>query len=157
MNPLRSLPGLVGVLVLGTNLALAANASADPATDYMLHCRGCHGPEGAGTPPDVPDFRGEIGRFLAVDGGREYLIRIPGVSQSELSDARTAALLSWLVRHFDAERVPPDFREFTAAEVTRHRRPPLTDVATVRAALLGGSAAASRYGWTDEDDASDGD
>ena len=40
-----------------------------------------------------------------VPGGREYLMRVPGTSQSELDDAQTAALLNWMVREFSpAER-----------------------------------------------------
>lgn len=113
----------------------AASALAQPSADYVLHCRGCHGPEGAGVPPDVPDLRQNVARYLQVEGGREYLIRVPGVSQSELSDARTAELLNWLVHTFDAEHVPPDFTPFNEAEVSRHRRPPLTHVGEVRAAL----------------------
>jgi hypothetical protein len=109
---------------------------ADPRTDYILHCRGCHGPNGEGAPGGVPDFRGQVGKFLSVAGGREYLIRVPGTSQSELSDARVARLLNWLVREFSAAEVPADFEPFTDAEVSRHRRPPLTDVARLRGELL---------------------
>ena len=56
----------------------------------MLHCQGCHGPDGSGAPGAVPDFHNQVGKFLLVPGGREYLIRVPGVSQSELNDARVA-------------------------------------------------------------------
>ena len=59
------------------------------STDYMLHCRGCHGPDGAGLPGAAPYFRGQLARFLSVPGGREYLVRVPGTAQSELSDARS--------------------------------------------------------------------
>jgi mono/diheme cytochrome c family protein len=122
-------------------------SAADARTDYILHCRGCHGPEGAGAPGAVPDFRDEVGRFLAVPGGREYLIRVPGTAQSELSDARVARLLNWLVREFSPRRVPRPFEPYTAAEVARHRRPPLTDVAATREKLLDAIAPAeSRAG-----------
>ena len=66
----------------------------------MLNCRGCHGPDGAGAPGAAPSFRGQVAKFLSVPGGREYLIRVPGTAQSELDDAHTAALLTWLVREF---------------------------------------------------------
>jgi hypothetical protein len=114
----------------------ASPCRADPRNDYILHCRGCHGPNGEGAPGGVPDFRGQVGRFLSVPGGREYLIRVPGTSQSELSDERVARLLNWLVREFSAAEVPADFEAFTGDEVARHRRPPLTDVARLRADLL---------------------
>jgi hypothetical protein len=123
----------VFVLVL---LLLTAPALADPHKDYMLHCQGCHGPDGSGAPGAVPSFRGQVAQFLRVEGGREYLIRVPGVSQSELSDARVAAVLDWIVSEFDPANRPADAAAFTSAEVAGRRRPPLADVEAIRAALL---------------------
>jgi mono/diheme cytochrome c family protein len=102
----------------------------------MLHCQGCHGPDGSGAPGAVPSFRGQVAQFLRVEGGREYLIRVPGVSQSELSDARVAAVLNWIVSEFDPANRPADAAAFTSAEVAGRRRPPLADVEAIRAALL---------------------
>ena len=117
-------------------LIAAASTSADPGTDYILNCRGCHGPDGSGLVGAAPSFRGQVGKFLWVPGGREYLIRVPGTAQSELSDARVAALLNWIVREFSPDEVPADFSPYTADEVARHRRPPLSEVDTVRRELL---------------------
>jgi hypothetical protein len=115
--------------------ALASPAAADPRIDYMLHCRGCHGPDGAGLNGAAPPFRGQLGRFLAVDGGREYLVRVPGTAQSELGDAKIAALLNWIVPALGG--VPPSgFVPYTASEVSRYRMSPLNDVAATRRALL---------------------
>ncbi len=119
----------------------AAPAAADPRVDYMLQCRGCHGPAGAGASGAAPSFRGELAKFLWVPGGREYLIRVPGTAQSELDDARTAALLNWLLREFSPDAIPPDFTPYGADEVARHRHAPLTDVWAARAALLRAIAA----------------
>ncbi|HSP97096.1 MAG TPA: c-type cytochrome [Candidatus Dormibacteraeota bacterium] len=116
-------------------------ARADDAYNYVMHCRGCHGPQGQGAPGGAPDLRDSVGRFLLVPGGREYLIRVPGTSDSELDDAQTAALLNWMVREFGPASVAADFVPFTTAEVTAHRRPPLLDVAATRAALLSALAA----------------
>lgn len=102
----------------------------------MLNCRGCHGPEGQGAPGAAPSFRGQVGKFLSVPGGRAYLIQVPGTAQSELSDARTAAVLNWIVREFSPSEVSPDFVPFTQAEVARYRRAPLTDVFAVRRKLI---------------------
>jgi mono/diheme cytochrome c family protein len=122
---------------VGTGLLLAVSvARADPAADYALNCRGCHGPDGASTPGGAPSFRGEVGKFLGVPGGRAYLVRVPGTAQSELDDARTAALLNWLVRAFSPAQVPADFAPYTAAEVARYRHTPLTDVDAVRRELV---------------------
>jgi len=128
----------IGVLA---GALVASVAVAGPPTDYMLHCRGCHGPDGAGAPGAAPSFRGQVGKFLWVTGGREYLVRVPGTAQSELSDARTAALLNWLVREFSADEVPPDFVPYSEAEVARYRRPPYADVFAVRRSLMGAIAA----------------
>ena len=117
-------------------VAVAAPAYGGPSTDYLLQCRGCHGPDGAGAPGAAPSFRGQVGRFLAVPGGREYLIRVPGTAQSELDDARTAALLNWLVREFSSAEVPADFTPYSAGEVARWRRSPLIDVWATRRELV---------------------
>ncbi len=125
------------LLLAGVVLMLAtARAGAEPAADYALHCRGCHGPDGASAAGGAPSFRGEVGKFLRVPGGREYLVRVPGTAQSELDDARTAALLNWLVRAFSPAEVPADFVPFTGAEVARYRHAPLTDVDAVRRELV---------------------
>jgi mono/diheme cytochrome c family protein len=130
------------VFALVASLAFASTAIADPLTDYTLHCRGCHGGDGSGAPGAVPSFRNQIGKFLLIEGGREYLIRVPGSAQSALSDARTAALLNWLVEEFGPKEVAADFQPFTEQEITKHRRPPLTEVQQVRQRLV--EAIASR-------------
>jgi mono/diheme cytochrome c family protein len=101
----------------------------------MLHCRGCHGPDGSGAVGAVPSFREHVAKFARVAGGREYLIRVPGTAQSELDDARIAALLNWILAEFSAAEVPPNFAPFTAEEVAHHRRQPLTNPDLVRLEL----------------------
>jgi hypothetical protein len=117
-------------------LALAAPifARADPALDYALHCRGCHLESGAGVPGRVPPLAG-VGALLRAPGGREFLVRVPGVAQADLPDAALAALLDWVLVRFDPAGVPPAFAPYTAEEVGRLRKRPLTDVAGARAAL----------------------
>jgi hypothetical protein len=124
------------LLALLAVLATGGAAVADPSVDYVLHCRGCHGPSGNGAPGAVPSFRGELAKFLAVPGGREYLVRVPGTSQSELSDARIAALLNWMLAEFDPEHAACGFSPYSAVEVARLRRPPLVDVESVRGKLV---------------------
>jgi hypothetical protein len=116
--------------------ALAAPAAlATPELDYMLHCQGCHLPDGSGVPDAVPSLVG-VGRFLRTSRGREYLIRVPGSAQSPLSDAALAALLDWLVARFDPSTAASGFQPFDAAEVSKWRRPPLSEVAALRKSLL---------------------
>lgn len=104
--------------------------------NYTLHCMGCHKSDGSGQGHIVPSFRGNIGRFLSTPGGRDYLVRVPGTAQSLLSDRETAELLNWVVREFDAEHVPDDFRPYTAAEVGRLRAVPLPAPAAERKRLI---------------------
>ena len=129
-------PSAIAVCLLAALVMSATTAHADPQIDYILNCRGCHGPAGAGAPGAAPSFRGQVAKFLTVPGGREYLIRVPGTAQSELDDAHTAALLNWLVREFSPRELPADFTPYTAAEVGPARHRPLTDVWKTRDALL---------------------
>jgi hypothetical protein len=138
------LRALARALVLGCSLAAPA-ARSDPALDYMLHCQGCHLADGSGSPGAVPDLRG-VGRFLRASRGREYLIRVPGAAQSPLSDADLAALLDWIVARFDPEAAASGFTPFDAAEVARWRRPPLTEVESLRASLLSELSASGESG-----------
>lgn len=130
---------------LALTLALAAPAASSPELDYMLHCQGCHLADGSGSPGAVPSLRG-VGRFLHTSRGREYLIRVPGSAQSPLGDAALAALLDWIVARFDPQTAAAGFRGFDAAEIARWRRPPLTEVAALRAALLAELSASAANG-----------
>ncbi len=125
------------VLAAAAALLLIPTLSlADPRLDYILNCQGCHGADGGGATGAVPDLRGQMATFLRVPGGREYLVRVPGTSQSELNDARIAGLLNWMLQQFSPEQMPPAFSPYSEAEVARVRRPPLTDVAGVRRQLV---------------------
>jgi hypothetical protein len=131
----------VGALCL---LALAGGPAGAyaPHVDYALECQGCHRADGAGTPDTVPTLAGSVARFLAVPGGREYLVQVPGVAQAPLDDASLAAVMNWMLERFDEAHVPPGFRPYDAAEVGRLRAAPLTDVDGVRRRLLGAIEAA---------------
>jgi mono/diheme cytochrome c family protein len=115
----------------------ADGAEQHPAhIDYMLKCQGCHTPDGGGVPGKVPSFVGALGHFLAVEGGREFLIQVPGAAQSSLSDEELAALTNWMLQRFSKEQVPVDFEPYTAPEVGRLRQKPLVHVTTIRQGLV---------------------
>lgn len=128
-------------LALGL-LIEAGPVQAGPLSDYRLHCQGCHGPEGEGVAEGALPFRGQVARFLSLPRGREYLVRVPGFSLSELPHDRAAAVLNWLLVRFDAESLPVDWPRFTASEVERWRSPPWSDVRRVRALVLEGASRA---------------
>jgi mono/diheme cytochrome c family protein len=126
------------LLGVGGTLASAhALAAPPPAQDYVLECRGCHGARGEGTPGKVPPLA-QTARFLATPRGRAYLVRVPGVSGAQLSNARIAALLNWMLRELASDPpAPAEFAPFTELEVTRARSLPLREPLKERAALLG--------------------
>jgi mono/diheme cytochrome c family protein len=111
--------------------ALPARAFG-PATNYAIHCQGCHLEDGSGMPDKVPALDGALARLAATPEGRAYLVRVPGVANAPLGDAELAALLEWTLRRFAGAAAP-----FTAAEIGALRAAPLADVAGARARLLG--------------------
>jgi mono/diheme cytochrome c family protein len=128
---------LAGLLLVLVATAAARDAAAfSPGVNYALHCQGCHLADGRATPGLVPAIDGEIGRFMRVPEGREYLIRLPNVAATQLDDADTAALLNWLVHRFAARELPADFRPYTADEIAAGRRRPLVDVEGARRGVL---------------------
>lgn len=128
-----------GLILLAGTLALSAAAIgrtadlelagvANPAqarTDYILKCQGCHRPSGTGDAHTTPSLAGEVARFLAVKGGREFLSQVPGVAMTDLDDRRVAQLLNWTLYTYDAGHVPKDFQPYSAEEVGRLREQPL--------------------------------
>ena len=118
-------------------LPLAARGET-PEVLYMLHCPGCHLPDGGGTPGAVPPLKDSVGRFALLPAGRAYLVQVPGSALSPLTDAELAAVLNWMVRRFGPE--PAAFEPFGAAEVRRARRP-LSQVQEARRELLAELAA----------------
>jgi mono/diheme cytochrome c family protein len=121
-------------------LALAAAAQGGEiggaALDYAVNCQGCHRADGAATPGTVPGLAGEVARFLAVPGGREYLVQVPGVAQATLDDVALARVMNWMLDRFDKEHLPAGFVPYTADEVGRLRKSPLTDVERTRHRLV---------------------
>lgn len=123
--------------------AAPASAQADGAADaalarqhWVLNCMGCHTATGGGIPGKVPPLANSLGYFTHLPAGREYVMRVPGASNSALSDRELADVLNWVLTTMNRDALPRDFKPYTAAEVAAHRRPALSDVATVRAGLV---------------------
>jgi mono/diheme cytochrome c family protein len=108
--------------------------------NYMLNCMGCHLPDGSGAAGKVPSMRDSLAILSRSSAGRRYLVQVPGASQSPLTNLELAQVLSWMVRNLSARAVPPDFADFTAAEVAGYRRSPLVSVRETRARLLQAAA-----------------
>ena len=112
-----------------------------PIQLYVLNCWGCHKPGGEGIPGTVPRLKDSVGDFLHVPGGREYLVEVPGVAGSALSNAEIAEVLNWMLFTFSKDQVPADFKPYTEAEVAKYRPHELNNVLTVRAELAARLAA----------------
>lgn len=120
MKP-RIKPRIIAVLIAALALAGNALAGGSPAELYTLNCWGCHKPHAEGIPGTVPRLANSMGDFLRVPGGREYLVEVPGVASSALSDAEIAEVLNWLLATFNKAETPPDFKPYTAAEIAKYR------------------------------------
>ncbi len=101
----------------------AAQAEIPASEAYQLHCSGCHGPDGRGDDRIVPSLR-EIGPLMHVEGGREYLARVPGVAQAPLPSDELATLLNYILLEMaGVESLVP----FTEDEIASLRTSPLRD------------------------------
>ena len=131
---MRLLAAIAGIALLCT--AADSAWAYRPAVNYQINCMGCHLGDGSGQVGRVPSIRRSLVLFSASREGRDYIVRVPGVAQSPLSDADTAALLNWMARNLSDLKVPPDFADYSDAEVQSLRHRPLARVSDVRARLL---------------------
>ena len=136
----------VGLLVATIGIAagdeqaddgLAEAARAAARFDYLLHCSGCHLPDGTGAPPEVPSLRGPMGALVATPEGRDYIARVPEVAQAPLGDDALARVLNWVLLEFNGETLPRSFRLLDAAEVGVARVKVLADPLRAREAIVG--------------------
>lgn len=133
--PVGLLVGLLACLILPP-MNVHASDGYTARVNYILRCQGCHLADGSGTTDKVPALKNEVGRFLQVAGGREYLIQVPGTSQSPLSDAETADVLNFILENFSQDQLPADFVAYTGEEVASIRGEPLANVSAVRESLV---------------------
>jgi len=113
--------------------------------NWTLNCQGCHRLDGSGSDATAPGIAGTVAKFLWVSGGREYLVRVPGVATSPLSDADLAEVLNWMLWRFDRDHLPSGFEPYTAAEISPLRSRPLRlEASAVRSDLLRRAEAAGR-------------
>lgn len=73
---------------------------SSPSNLYILHCSGCHGMDGRGSElSKVPDLH-TMGGFLKIDGGRQFIVNVPGVTNSSLNPAEVASVTNWIIANF---------------------------------------------------------
>ena len=91
-------------------------------SDYVEHCSGCHGMQGNSAPAQIPVLRDRVGYFMCTREGREYLIRLPNVAYSAISDNQELAdMMNFVVFGLGGASAPKGTKPFTAAEVARLR------------------------------------
>jgi mono/diheme cytochrome c family protein len=125
---------------LGYQAQPRANAESVATTSsvrslYVLHCAGCHGMDGSGSSiGNVPDMR-RLGLFLRLEGGREYLIKVPGVMGSGLTDQQVADVVNWVMNGIASASMPPNYQLYRAEEVRQARSTPMLNVTEARQRL----------------------
>ena len=117
-------------------LLISAMAAASPAQDYVMNCRGCHGEGAEGVPGKVPPLAHTLVQFMRSPAGRSYVLRVPGASNSMLSDAQLAAVLNWIAGNFGREQLPESAPPFSLLEVAATRRMPMVSVQATRREVL---------------------
>lgn len=131
MSSMRFLPALT------LAVAFALPSHADGPTEqraefnWMMNCQGCHRADASGSNGGAPNMRGIVSKFLSVEGGREYLAKVPGVAYAPIDDQQLAELMNWLLSEYDRENIPTGFVPYSGTEVGNLRKSPLVDDAPV--------------------------
>jgi mono/diheme cytochrome c family protein len=119
-----------------TLLLVSALAAASPSQDYVMNCRGCHGEGAEGVPGKVPPLAHTLVQYMRSPAGRSYVLRVPGASNSMLSDAQLAAVLNWIAGNFGRDQLPDAAPAFSVQEVAATRRMPMVSVQATRREVL---------------------
>jgi hypothetical protein len=139
---MRLLAAIAGIALFSS---VADTAWAyQPVVNFQINCMGCHLADGSGQMGRVPSLRRTLVLFSATREGRDYIVRVPGVAQSPLSDEDTAALLNWMARNLSDVKLPPGFADYSEAEVQSLRHRPLARVSDERTRLLKAAAGKPR-------------
>lgn len=118
-----------------TTIAQGLGAIGDPElarADYVEHCAGCHGVQGISAPARLPELRGRVGYMMCTPATRAYLLRLPNIAKSRLSDNQQLAdMLNFMIFGIGGQSVLPGTRPFTASEVEYERKFALTSASLV--------------------------
>lgn len=100
--------------------------------DYVEHCAGCHGVQGISAPAKLPELRGRVGFMMCTPATRAYLLRLPNIAKSRLSDNQQLAdMLNFMVFGIGGQSVLAGTKPFTAKEVGFERQFALTSASLV--------------------------
>lgn len=105
--------------------------------NYILNCQGCHLSDGSGSPGnDVPNMKDFVGNFLHVEGGREFIVQVPGVANAPLDDQELAELMNWLLTNFSSAQLPKSHKLYSAMEIGELRKNALININPIREGLI---------------------
>lgn len=144
---------LAACLIAIPAAAVPARAGERPAAvNYVLRCTGCHLQDGTGLPSaGIPDFVGKVGVFTDTPERRRYLLHVPGVINSGLTDTETAALLNYIMKNYAGPSLPASYKAFTAEEVGALKREDVGNVVAYRRKLAdvlrAEGVAVAEYPW----------
>jgi hypothetical protein len=103
---------------------------ADPElaqSDFVEQCAGCHGVRGSTVPAHLPELKDRVGWFMCTPESRAYLLRLPNVAHSRLTDnAQLADLMNYVIFVLGGNSAPAGTKPFTAEEVAHERQFALT-------------------------------
>jgi mono/diheme cytochrome c family protein len=120
----------------GDESGLPASYPADmnaAQSDYIEHCGGCHGVRGNAAPADLPNLQGRVGWFMCLPEGRDYLMRLPNIARSRITDNQQLAdLMNFMVFGLGGKSTPANAKPFTAAEVAQGRQGAYTSVSLIK-------------------------
>ncbi|WBU57349.1 c-type cytochrome [Paracoccus sediminicola] len=132
-----SRPKLAGIFALILSLAVCPAAAQDLSPEkarktaranYILHCSGCHGLTGQGTiAGGIPAFPDSVQHIADVEIGRDYILHVPGVIGTKMSDAEIAGVLNYILDEWGEGK-----GHFTGDEVTRRRASTVGNVVLFR-------------------------
>ena len=124
---------LLATVLLLAGTGIGHGADRTPATNYVLKCIGCHRQDGSGLPSaGIPDFVGKVGVFAQLPEGRAYLLHVPGVIGSSLSDKEIADLLNYVMDNYAGSSAPIPSAPFSADEVAALRATEVGNVVKYR-------------------------
>ena len=139
---------MLGVLVFSLLFCSIASASTESSKEksketiaklnYQLFCQGCHTPKGEGG-SDVPPLLNTVGFFLNTSEGRAFLIQVPGVAYTVLSDEKLADVMNWVIKEYAGSSEPLQWEPYNAEEIASYRKTPLKQVNAYRAQVLRGA------------------
>jgi hypothetical protein len=96
-------------------------------SDFIEQCAGCHGVRGSSVPAHLPELKDRVGWFMCTPDSRAYLLRLPNVAHSRLTDNRQLAdLMNYVIFVLGGRSAPAGTKPFTADEVARERQFALT-------------------------------